>query len=158
MKRAIRVGFSFGLPSGIVTTLGLMVGLNASTQSQLVVIGGIITIAIADAMSDAMGMHIAQESDNHLTHSDVWKSTFFTLIAKFIFSIIFIFPVLFFDLTTAIIISVMIGLYLIFLVSLYIARERNDNPYKVVSEHLIITIVVVIISNYVGIFVSNFFG
>jgi len=52
MKRSFRIGFSFGLTSGIITTLGLMVGLYSSTNSQLVVIGGILTIAIADSLSD----------------------------------------------------------------------------------------------------------
>ena len=98
MKRALRVGFSFGLPSGIVTTLGLIVGLNSITHSQLVVIGGILTIAVADSLSDAIGMHISQESENHLSHRDVWKSTIWTLISKFIFSSIFIIPFLIFDL------------------------------------------------------------
>jgi len=158
MKRAIRVGFCFGIPSGIITTLGLMVGLNSSTQSQLVVIGGILTIAIADSMSDAMGIHISQESENHLTQNDVWKSTFCTFIAKFMFSIIFIFPILIFSLKTAIIISILIGIYLIFLLSLYIARERKENPLIIISEHILITILVVIFSNFIGLWVSSVFG
>ena len=158
MKRAIRIGFSFGLPSGIVTTLGLMVGLNSSTQSEYIVIGGILTIAIADSLSDAMGMHFAQESENHLNHEEVWKSTLFTLLAKFIFSIIFIIPVLLFPLNIAIIICIMIGAYLIFVISLILARERDDDPLKVIGSHLLITLIVIIIAHYVGIFVSNIFG
>ena len=47
MKRSVKAGFSFGLTSGVITTLGLMVGLHSSTHSKLVVIGGILTIAIA---------------------------------------------------------------------------------------------------------------
>jgi len=67
MRHLLKVGFSFGLTSGIVTTLGLMVGLHSSTHSKLVVIGGILTIAIADALSDAMGIHIAEEVQNKYT-------------------------------------------------------------------------------------------
>ena len=158
MRRAFKTGFSFGLPSGIVTTLGLMVGLNSITQSRLVVIGGILTIALADSFSDAMGMHFSQESDSHLTHSDVWKSTIFTLLSKFIFSSMFIIPVLLFRLDKAILYSILMGLYLIFLTSLIIARERNDNPWKVISEHLLITIFVIILTHYLGIVISNTFG
>ena len=157
MRRAFKVGFSFGITSGIITTLGLMVGLNSSTQSRFVVIGGILTIAVADSFSDAMGMHLAQESENHLTHKDIWKSTIFTLIAKFIFSSIFIIPVLIFNLKVAIIVSIFIGLYLIFLLSLIISRERKDNPYKVITEHIVITIFVIIIAHYLGLLISNVF-
>jgi VIT1/CCC1 family predicted Fe2+/Mn2+ transporter len=77
MKRSSKVGFNFGLTSGIITTLGLMVGLNSSTHSKLVVIGGILTIAMADALSDAMGIHISQESENKHTVKEVWESTFY---------------------------------------------------------------------------------
>lgn len=38
-----------------------MIGLMAGTHSKLAVLGGILTIAIADAMSDALGIHISQE-------------------------------------------------------------------------------------------------
>ena len=41
MKDSIKKGFSYGVTSGVITTLGLMVGLNASTHSQLVVVGGV---------------------------------------------------------------------------------------------------------------------
>jgi VIT1/CCC1 family predicted Fe2+/Mn2+ transporter len=158
MRRALKIGFSFGLPSGIVTTLGLMVGLYSTTQSKYIVMGGILTIAVADSLSDAMGMHLAQESDNNTTHLDVWKSTIFTLIGKFIFSSIFIIPVLLLNLQTAIFLSIAIGLYLIFLISFIIARMRNDNPYKVICEHVFITIIVIIIAHYIGVLISNVFG
>jgi len=60
MRHSITTGFSFGLTSGVITTLGLLVGLNSGTHSKLVVIGGILTIAIADAFSDALGIHISE--------------------------------------------------------------------------------------------------
>lgn len=158
MKRAFKIGLSFGLPSGIVTTLGLMVGLNSMTQSSLVVIGGILTIALADSFSDAMGIHFSQESDKQLSHADVWKSTLFTLFFKFLFSSIFIIPVLLLERNKAIIISVLIGIYLIFFFSYVLARQRNENPVKVIGEHIIITICVILITHYVGIGISQVFG
>ena len=63
MKLSIKKGLGFGLTSGIITTLGMMVGLHSSTHSDKVVIGGILIIAVADAMSDALGIHISEETD-----------------------------------------------------------------------------------------------
>lgn len=37
MNESWRKGFSFGLTSGIITTLGMIVGLHSSTGSQIVV-------------------------------------------------------------------------------------------------------------------------
>jgi vacuolar iron transporter family protein len=61
MKDSLRTGISFGVISGVITTLGLMVGLHSGTGSKLVVLGGIFTIAIADAFSDALGIHVSSD-------------------------------------------------------------------------------------------------
>lgn len=64
MKVAIRKSLGFGLTSGIITPSGLMVGLNAGTHSKQIVLGGILLIAIADSFSDALGMHVSEESSS----------------------------------------------------------------------------------------------
>ena len=79
MKISIRKGVGFGLTSGIITTLGLIVGLNAGTHSKIVVIAGILTIAIADAFSDSMGIHISEESGHkNKSSKEIWESTIST--------------------------------------------------------------------------------
>ena len=45
-------GFSFGLTSGVITTLGMIVGLETATSSKLAVVAGIVSVAIADAFSE----------------------------------------------------------------------------------------------------------
>jgi len=158
MRHSLKVGFSFGLASGIITTLGLMVGLNSSTHLKSVVIGGILVIAIADALSDAMGIHISEESENKHTPKEIWESTFATFLSKFVFALTFIVPILLFQLSTAIIVSIIWGLSLLSIFSFYIAREQKTNPLKVVIEHLIIALIVIIITHYVGVWVSSVFG
>jgi len=158
MKRSFRVGFSFGLTSGIIGTLGLMVGLNASSSSKLVVIGGILAVAIAEGFSESVGIHIAEEFENRHTEREVWESTFSTFICKFIFSSIFIIPVLLFELSIAIIVSVMVGLYVLFLVSLIIARERNAKPWKIIMKHMIIAVLVIFMTHYTGLWLASIFG
>lgn len=109
MKHTIKTGISFGLTSGIITTLGLMVGLHSGTHSKLVVIGGVLTIAIADAFSDALGIHISEESENKHSAKEIWEATIATFLAKFVFAMTFMIPLLLFKLATAIIVSVIWG-------------------------------------------------
>lgn len=156
MKPSIRKGFSFGLTSGIITTLGLIVGLHSSTNSALVVIGGILIIAVADALSDALGIHISEESENHHTAKEVWESTITTLLSKFVFALTFIVPVLLFTLSVAVIVSVIWGLSLITIFSFYLAKQGKIKPYKVVIEHLLIAIFVIIVTHYLGDWVATF--
>lgn len=158
MKHSLKVGFSFGVTSGIITTLGLMVGLNSSTHSSLVVIGGILTIAIADAFSDALGIHISEEFENKHTAKQIWTSTIATFLSKFIFALTFIIPVLLFDLSTAIRISIIWGLSILCLLSYRIAIEQKVNPWKVIAEHLVIALIVIILTHYLGDWIASRFS
>ncbi len=155
MRHSIKIGFSFGLTSGVITTLGLIVGLNSSTHSKLVVISGILIIAIADAFSDALGIHISEESENKHTEKEIWASTLSTFFTKFIFALTFVIPVILFPLSTAIIISVIWGLFIISIFSFKIASEQKKNPLIVVLEHLIISIIVIAATYYIGDWVNT---
>jgi len=33
----------------------------------------VLTIAIADAFSDALGIHVSEESENRHTHREIWS-------------------------------------------------------------------------------------
>ncbi len=154
MKHSLKVGFCFGLTSGVITTLGLMVGLHSGTHSQLAVIGGIFAIAIADAFSDALGIHVSEEAENRHSAREVWESTVATFFAKFFFALTFILPVLIFELSNAIIISVVWGLAVLAVLSFILARDKKADPWGVVLEHLLIASLVIIAAHYVGDWVS----
>ncbi len=158
MRHSLKTGFSFGLTSGIITTLGLIVGLHSGTHSRIVIIGGIITIAIADAFSDSIGIHICEESEGKHNTREIWESTISTLLSKFTFSISFILPILFLSLSTAIIISLIWGFSLIGIFSYYTAKLRKSKPWKSILEHLAIALLVIVITHYVGIWVSITFN
>ena len=155
MKTSFKTGLNFGLTSGVITTLGLMVGLHSGTHSRTVVISGILTIAIADAMSDALGMHIAEESKNHGVVSEIWESTVATFVAKFLIALTFVVPVLLLPLEAAITVSVGWGLTLLTVLSYLLARAQQIQAWKVIAEHVVIGVSVVVITYYVGDWISS---
>lgn len=157
-RHSILTGFSFGSTSGIITTLGLMVGLHSGTHSRSVILGGILTIAIADAFSDALGIHISEESENKHTSKEIWISTVATFIAKFLFAITFVIPVIMLPLTHAILASVIWGVLLLGIFSYYLAKTQNVNPWWVVGEHLFTAIVVILITHIIGDLISAKIG
>ncbi|MBI4302434.1 MAG: hypothetical protein HY664_07500 [Chloroflexi bacterium] len=151
MNPSLRTGFTFGLTSGIITTVGLIVGLHSGTHSKLAVIGGVLTIAIADAFSDALGIHISEESECQHTGKEIWGSTISTFLSKFVFALIFIVPVLLFNrFSVAIVVSVTVGLLMLGILSFMIAREQKAEPWRVISEHLGIALLVIVLTHYVG--------
>jgi VIT1/CCC1 family predicted Fe2+/Mn2+ transporter len=158
LNHSIKTGVCFGLTSGVITTLGLMVGLNSGTHSRLAVLGGILTIAVADAFSDALGIHIAEESESTHTHWEIWQSTIATFLSKLLFALTFAVPVILLDLTAAVMVSVVYGLSVLGLLSFYLAREQGDNPLRVIAEHLAIAVVVIGATHAVGTWINSMNG
>jgi VIT1/CCC1 family predicted Fe2+/Mn2+ transporter len=115
-----------------------------------VVIGGILTIAIADAMSDALGMHIAEESKNSGSIVEIWESTIASFIAKLTIALTFAVPVLLLPLSTAIMVSVTWGLLLLAILSFALARAQQIAPWKVIGEHVVIGMTVVGMTHVLG--------
>ncbi len=157
-KHSILVGLSFGLTSGVITTLGLMVGISSAAGSRVAVIGAILTIAVADAFSDALGIHISEESENTHSAKEIWIATISTFLSKFFFALSFIVPVLLFSLPNAILVSVIWGLTILSVMSYILAKQQNIPPWRVISEHLIIALLVIFSTHYIGLWISRVFS
>ncbi|MBM4143027.1 MAG: hypothetical protein FJ225_05465 [Lentisphaerae bacterium] len=154
MKESLRTGVTFGLTSAVITTLGLIVGLHSGTHSRMVVMGGILTIAIADAFSDALGIHVSEESENVHTAVQIWVATIATFLAKFIFALTFAVPVALLPLGTAIVVSLAWGLCILAALSWAMARSQGEAPWKIVGEHILIAVAVIGITHKVGEWIS----
>ena len=149
MKRTVNKGIGFGITSGIITTLGLMIGLFEATNSKLAVLGGILTIAIADALSDSFGIHISEEAAGK-SKKNIWQSTFSTFKAKFLTAIIFVIPVIFLTLKTAIITNILMGLIILSTFTYFITKRNKQKPFNAILEHLGIALIVILITYFVG--------
>ncbi|MCS7120091.1 MAG: hypothetical protein RMJ07_03110 [Nitrososphaerota archaeon] len=150
MRAGFWKGVGFGLTSGVITTLGLIIGLHSGTQSKIAVIVGIVVLAIADALSDSMGIHISEEAENEHTSKEIWESSFFTFFSKFFIAMSFVLPVVLLEEPLSILVSLGWGLCLIGVFSFRMAISQGENPYKVVGEHLTIVILVIILAHIVG--------
>lgn len=149
MKASYRTGLSFGLTSGVITTLGLLVGLHAGTHSRAAVLGGILTIAVADALSDALGIHMTEEARRQNT-GNVWEATAATFAVKFVSAASFAAPVLWLPLDQAVAVSVVWGGGLLGLFSWGMARAQRLSPWRIVGEHLAIALAVIVFTYGLG--------
>ena len=156
MKKSYAKGFSFGIMSAVITTLGLMIGLSAATASKLAVVGGVISIAIADALSDAVGVHALVESEG-AQGREVWEAASTTFLSKFIFALVFLIPVIFLNLQDALWTAIGIGVVLIVIISYKIAKLRNESFMYQTAEHLVLTFIVLAVTHYVGMWVASVF-
>ena len=148
-------GVSFGLTSGVITALGMMVGLYAATSSKLAVVAGIVVMAIADGLADAAGLHMAEEIEvekgivKH-THKEVCLTTLFTFLSVTGSILTFAIPLLIFPLKTAVFVAIGWGMLLLILLNFYTAKIKKESPIKLISEHILLALFVIAISCWVG--------
>jgi vacuolar iron transporter family protein len=88
---------------------------------------------------------------------EVWESTISAFIGKFLLTIIFIIPLLIFEMSIAIAINIIIGLGLVTFVSYKIAQHRNEKSLHMILEHVTITIIVILLTHSFGILLNLFF-
>lgn len=150
VRNVVWKGVGFGLTSGVITTLGLIIGLHSGTHSKLAVLAGLIVLAIADAMSDAMGIHVSEEAEMEHSTRELWETTSFTFVSKFIVSFSFAIPIVLLEISTAIMASVAYGVALIMIFSFGMAKAQKQNPSRVIVEHILIAILVIILAHYIG--------
>jgi VIT1/CCC1 family predicted Fe2+/Mn2+ transporter len=148
MNKSSSKGFSFGLVSGVITTLGIIIGLDIGTNSKAIVILGVLTIGFADGLSDALGVHVSEESEKK-SEKKIWRATIAAFLSKAFFAITFILPIITLELKTAMIASIIYGLSLIGLLSYFIGKERNKIMITI-GEHIGLTIIVMIGTYLIG--------
>lgn len=157
IKDSFKSGLGFGLTSGIITTLGLIVGVYFSTGSRLAIISGILTIAIADSFSDALGMHVSLESSKRNRPKDIWISTFSTFVAKLFFASLFVVPFWFLDMCSALIISIIMGIIGLGSYSYFISKVSGQKSFPAIFEHCAIGVLVVVITGIGGELLARLF-
>jgi len=148
--------YSFGAVSAIITNVALIIALYQTSASKFIVIGSLLIIALADNVSDSLGIHIYRESEN-VSPKEVWSSTFANFAARLGTSLIFIIIVIFFDVVLAQVLAIIYGLFILTGISFIIARKRRIKPQKVIAEHIFIAILVIILSKWLNSTISKSF-
>jgi len=147
--RLYQTRFSFGATSAIITILGLISGLDTLARPRLTIIAGILVIALADNISDSVGIHVYQESE-YINNKEVWISTLTNFLTRLFVSLTFILLIAFLPISLAVLSSMIWGLVLLTAISYTIAKHREVNPYLAIFEHIGIAILVIIASHLIG--------
>ena len=118
---------------------------------------GILIIAIADALSDSLGMHISEEASEK-SSKEVRESTLATFTAKFLVGITFVIPIITLPLQTSVMVSIVWGLILITVLSYFIAKRDKKNPLWTISEHVALMLFIILVTHNIGAWISSVFG
>lgn len=146
---------TFGITSGILTTIGVLTGVNSATDSRLSVIAAIIAIAVADSCSDAFGIYLSKISERGVSRKLALRYATGTLAAKFFFPLTFIIPILIFPLRVGVGIDVLWGLAALSLLSVEQAIVAQKSILKTVLRNIVLAELIVFLSTLVGSFISR---
>jgi hypothetical protein len=148
---------SFGGTAAIVTSVALIVGLDAATATKSAIVSGLIIVALADNLTDALSMHIYQESEQRLPPRDAFAATFSNFIARALLSVTFILLVLLLPITVAVIASAAWGLALLVALTWALARERKVSFTTELFKHCTAAIAVIAASKAIGVWTTSRF-
>jgi len=140
--------FSFGAVSAVITCLALIISFDTTNQSKLVVIGSLFVIALADNISDTLGIHIYQEGE-FSSFKNVWRATLLNFLTRFGVILVFILFVFSLPPIPAAICSLLYGFLVITIISYLVARKRNLSAKAIIVEHLLIATLVLGLSKYI---------
>lgn len=149
--------YSFGITSAIVTSLALMLGLDSTVNAKTSIIGALLIIAIADNISDSLGIHVYRESQGPETAGDTRVYTISNFLTRLAVMTMFIALVVTLPLGIATYLSIAVGLTLLTVLNYYIAVAQNENVPKALAQHLGTAIVVVILAHFLGQLIAGFF-
>jgi hypothetical protein len=144
---------SFGATSAILTSMALIVGLGTGTGGKVALITALLVIAVADNISDSLGIHIHEEAAQ-----DEEKPRYVSVsnyVTRLVVSATFIGLVLAFPQLVAQVLAVVWGTALIVALTYFIARERGQRPLREILRHLAIAALVLASSQALGLVIHR---
>ena len=143
------INFSIGTTAAIVTSMGLIAGLAQGNYTKTGLITSLLVFAIADNISDSLGLHIYKESEG-ASSRETRIFTYSNYIARLFLSATFVLIVLLFSSYLAFIISFLWGTILLAILSYFIAKKKGTNPPLEIIGHFMISLAVVLGSRFLS--------
>jgi len=149
--------YIFGSSAAIITDVSLIVGLGSARASKGAILGGLLTIALADNISDSLGIHLYKESEGCEERLSL-LSTIMNFLSRLLISLSFVAIVLVFPISQVILIGIVWGLLLLTFISYLITRNNHENSISEIIKHILVAVFVIILSRYVGYLIARYFS
>jgi vacuolar iron transporter family protein len=137
--------YSFGATSAIATSLAFIVSLSGSLEPRTPIIGALLVLAVADNITDSLGIHVFQESDQK-SQKVVNASTLSNFATRLVLVLSFIAIVYVLPIGVAVAASIIWGVSVLVGLSYLIAKEQKANPTHAILQHVAIAALVVVSS------------
>ncbi|MBI3430974.1 MAG: hypothetical protein HY018_02025 [Hydrogenophilales bacterium] len=147
---------SFGGTAAIVTSMGLILGLDAATSSQRAMVSSLLIVALADNLTDSLSVHAYQEAERLESHQ-AFIATAANFATRLLASLSFVALVIFTPRALLVITAGVWGFLLLTLLTYRLARARGANVGKEIVRHFAVAVTVLLISRLLGTWISAVF-
>ena len=148
---------SFGGTAAIVTSMGLILGLDAAEGSRQAIVGALLIVALADNLSDSLSVHAYQEAEG-LERREAFFSTLANFVTRLLVVSSFVAMVVALPHEWLPVTAGAWGFVLLALLTHRLARARDAPVAKEIGKHLVVAALVVAISRWVGTWISGCFS
>jgi len=160
MNTSLRQGIFFGTNSGILTTVGLITGLVQTNITKIYLIISVISLAIADSISESYGMYISKKAEkiNDDSQNPIY-ALIGLLIMKFVVVTSFLIPLLFsnnLEYFKNLYWIVGWSLLLLFIVDYNISILRKESFTSYFVPHIIILFIVIYLTRFFGRLIAKY--
>jgi hypothetical protein len=146
--------FTLGGTAAIITSMGLIAGLNYGEHARASVIGALLVIAIADNISDSFAIHVYKESET-ADQKEIFSITAGNFLVRLFVSLSFVILALILPTKLVFYVATLWGLALLTFMSYYISEFKKSSRLREIIIHLFIAILVVVASKYIGLAISK---
>lgn len=140
---------SYGGTAAIVTSTALISGLSAADATKPVMVSALLIAAIADNLTDALSIHIFQESEQ-LDEKNAFRGTITNFFTRLLLCISFVLLVGVFPFAHVAKVAIVWGILLLATLTYLVARERKVEPLSEVLKHLLVAAAIISVSIMIG--------
>jgi vacuolar iron transporter family protein len=145
---------SFGGTAAIVTSVALIFGLDAATATKSTIVSGLLIVALADNLTDALSLHIYQESERRLEPREAFVATWSNFAARLVLALTFVLLVVLLPIASAVVASAAWGLALLTALTWALARERKASFAIELGKHVAAALAVILASRGIGVVIT----
>jgi len=146
--------FSFGGTAGIVTSMGLIIGLSAARVEMVTIVSGLLIVGVADNITDSLSIHMYQEAEK-LDGRAALMATLTNFVTRLLIVLSFVAIVLTLPKPYAGVVAFAWGGALLAAISYVLARARGISPGTEVAKHLGVAVLAIAASRFMGLWISQ---
>jgi len=146
--------YILGSSAAVITSASLIVGLASARAGKGPILGGLLTFALADNISDSLGIRLYKESEG-CGERRSRLATALNFLSRLLVSFSFAAIVLLLPAAQATIVGIAWAFVLLALISYSIARSTRDEPVTVIIRHGLIAVIALGLSQCVGYLIAG---